>query len=66
LEIIGLDWDIEISHSYREANKYADALVNVGCSLGRDILFYDVCPPFLSSLLLEDNLGITTPKLISV
>jgi ribonuclease HI len=65
-KLLDWDWEIEISHSYREANKCADALANVGCSLGREILFYDVCPPFLSSLLLEDNLGITTPRLISV
>jgi ribonuclease HI len=65
-KLLDLNWDIEITHSYREANKCADALANVGCSLGRDIVFYDVCPPFLSHFLVEDNLGITTPRLVSV
>jgi hypothetical protein len=46
--------------------KCADALANVGCSLGRDIVFYDVCTPFLSHFLVEDNLGITTTRLVSV
>jgi hypothetical protein len=29
--MIDLDWKVIISHSYREANKYANVLVNVCC-----------------------------------
>jgi hypothetical protein len=57
---------MQISHSYREGNNYADTLVNVGCPLRRDILFYNACPLFLSSLMLEDNFMITTFRLISL
>jgi 3-mercaptopyruvate sulfurtransferase SseA len=41
-KLLDMDWTIEISHTYREANKCADAMANLGCSLDYDIVFYDV------------------------
>jgi ribonuclease HI len=65
-KLLDLDWDVEISHSYREANRCADALATTGCSLSNSILIYDDCPSFISSIVLADRLGITIPRLISV
>jgi hypothetical protein len=39
-DMLALDWIVEISHEYREANKCADALANIGCSLDRDVVFF--------------------------
>jgi hypothetical protein len=30
--MLALDWIVEISHEYHEANKCADVLANIGCS----------------------------------
>ncbi|MCI50045.1 hypothetical protein A2U01_0071289, partial [Trifolium medium] len=27
------DWIVKVSHEYREANKVADSLANIGCSI---------------------------------
>jgi ribonuclease HI len=38
-KLLDLDWTVEIAHTYREANKCADALANLGCSLDYDLFF---------------------------
>jgi hypothetical protein len=38
------DWLVEIAHTYREANKCADALTNIGCYLDYDIIFFLFLP----------------------
>ncbi|MCI40070.1 putative non-LTR retroelement reverse transcriptase, partial [Trifolium medium] len=43
-QLLEMEWVVEIAHTYREANKCADALANLGCSLGYDVEFFDVCP----------------------
>jgi hypothetical protein len=49
---------------YRESNQCADALASIGCTLDKEAIYYNVCPPEIRDLLLADELGITTPKLI--
>jgi ribonuclease HI len=61
-----LDWEVMIVHAYRESNNCADVLANIGCTLDREIIFYDFCPPQVRDSLVADELGITTPRLISV
>ncbi|MCH86415.1 putative non-LTR retroelement reverse transcriptase [Trifolium medium] len=58
-----LDWDIKIVHAYRESNKCADALANIGCTLDREIIHYDSCPNQIRNLVLDDEMGIT-PRII--
>ncbi|MCI11423.1 putative non-LTR retroelement reverse transcriptase [Trifolium medium] len=65
-KLLELDWEVTIAHAYRETNKCADALANVGCQLGREILFYEDCPPHMKDLVLAYVMGITTPRMISV
>ncbi|PNX90804.1 ethylene responsive transcription factor 1b [Trifolium pratense] len=36
--LLEIDWEVEVSHVYREANKCADALANIGCSLDYETL----------------------------
>jgi ribonuclease HI len=63
-KLLDMDWNIEIFHTYREANKCADALANLGCSLGYDLVFFDDCPLTIRETFAKDNMGISTPRLI--
>ncbi|GAU47307.1 hypothetical protein TSUD_283760 [Trifolium subterraneum] len=47
--VLNSDWEIKVEHAYRESNKCADAMANVGCQLDREIIFYDSCPTPLYS-----------------
>jgi ribonuclease HI len=41
------DWEVEVSHIYREANKWADTLAKVGCNLDLEYLelqIFEICP----------------------
>jgi hypothetical protein len=64
--LMELDWEAKIAHAYRETNKCADALTNIGCQLGREIVFYEECPPQLRELVQADAMGITIPRMISL
>ncbi|GAU50453.1 hypothetical protein TSUD_373190 [Trifolium subterraneum] len=61
--LLALDWMVEISHSYREANKRADARANIGCSNSYDTVFYDWCPELIRNLYDADIQGSSTPRL---
>jgi hypothetical protein len=63
-KLLDMDWNIEIFHTYRETNKCADALANLGCSLGYDLVFFDDCPLTIRETFANDNMGISTPRLI--
>ncbi|MCI38130.1 ribonuclease H protein, partial [Trifolium medium] len=65
-QLLALDWEIRIFHTYREANACADALASMGCDHGPGLRVYEQCPASFSSLLLMDVMGITTPRVISV
>lgn len=47
-----------MSHSCKEANKYANVLVSIGCTLGPDIVFYNATPDCIVSLLNENSCGV--------
>jgi 3-mercaptopyruvate sulfurtransferase SseA len=53
-------------HAYRESNQCADALTSIGCTLDREVIYYDDYPLAIRNLLLADVLGITTSRLIPV
>ncbi|GAU25543.1 hypothetical protein TSUD_259770 [Trifolium subterraneum] len=64
--LLDLDWNVEVSHTYREANNCADALAMLGCSLGYEITTFEACPSHIRELYDADCMGITTPRLITV
>jgi ribonuclease HI len=64
--LLDSDWEVIVSHSYREANKCADALATYGCSLDRNIMFFYRCSSQISQLLLAGVTGFTTPKLFAL
>jgi ribonuclease HI len=63
-KMMALDWEVEVRHTYREANKCADALANYGCMSRDDSQLFTCCPDFIKNLFDADNLGISTPRLI--
>jgi ribonuclease HI len=58
------NWFIEVSHTYRKANKCADALANIGCTLATECVFYDRCPAQIIDMYKFDLQGNSTPRLI--
>ncbi|KAK2399946.1 Polynucleotidyl transferase, ribonuclease H superfamily protein [Trifolium repens] len=64
--LLALEWEVKISHVYRESNRCADALVNIGCSLNHNILFYFDCPVEIRDIMSAAVLGITTPRMIVI
>jgi ribonuclease HI len=63
-QLLVLDWEVRIQHSYREANKCADMLANIGCDSGGPLIYYESCPTPLSFLFAADLVGVATPRLI--
>ncbi|PNX87169.1 ethylene responsive transcription factor 1b [Trifolium pratense] len=52
-----VDWNVKVMHEYREANKCADALANMGCELDKEMVFYEECLMEIREILLADELG---------
>jgi ribonuclease HI len=58
-------WSTSVCHVYREANRYADLLANLGhTSLDFNCNFIDVFSPTLKLLLEDDVRGVSFPQLI--
>ncbi|PNX56636.1 ethylene responsive transcription factor 1b [Trifolium pratense] len=62
--LLNQEWEVRITHSYREANMCAHALANIGCSLDLNIMFFDECPSQVVDLLSDDNRGFLSPRVI--
>jgi ribonuclease HI len=65
-KMMALDWEVEVRHTNREANKCTDALANYGCMGSVESKVFDCCPEFIKDLFVADSLGITTPRVISL
>jgi ribonuclease HI len=63
-QMLAKDWTVDIKHIYREANKCADAMANIGCTRDFDMEFFVSCHPHISDLYNLDLLGNTTPRLV--
>lgn len=58
------DWEVRISHIYREGNQAADRLANHGVTQLLPISFFSSAPVGLSVILNEDVRGVVMPRLI--
>lgn len=56
------NWDIYISHCYREANQIADRLVNMGIGMGSGVTYYFLPPMEVKDVLLTDVGGVYWPR----
>lgn len=57
-------WEFILAHCYREGNKVADRLANLGVFQGISVLFYEAPPQEITALLREDIVGVATPRLV--
>ena len=48
------DWEVHISHCYREANKVTDRLANMGIGIETGIIFYQSPPMEIKDVLFAD------------
>jgi ribonuclease HI len=62
--LIDQDWEVQVRHSFREANACADALANMACDSGFSLTLYEQCPAQIRSLYVADFVGISTPRLV--
>jgi hypothetical protein len=46
-QMLELNWEINISHSYMEVNRCADGLAELSFTLLDDFQFHDVCLEFI-------------------
>lgn len=57
--------NIRMFHCYREGNKVADRLANVGIVRIEGITYFDVPPIEIRDTLREDVIGVTTPRFVA-
>jgi ribonuclease HI len=65
-QLMELDWDVVVKHSYREANCLADALARHSFDMKDDVGFFQDCPTFCKHHLVADEKGIVSPRSILV
>jgi ribonuclease HI len=65
-ELLKEDWEVSITHSFREANNLADALANYSFSTKDKFCIYQDCPDYCKHLLDADEKGVTTPRSVSL
>ncbi|MCI30713.1 ribonuclease H protein, partial [Trifolium medium] len=58
--MLNMEWIVEFMHEYRKANKCADVLARIGCSLEYNVIFYGACTEEIREFMLADELGFVT------
>jgi len=64
--LLQMAWEVKVQHSYREANTCADALTNIGCSMGSTLMIYESCQTQLRHLLVADQMGVPHPRMVNL
>ncbi|CAL1358444.1 unnamed protein product [Linum trigynum] len=65
-ELLSRQWDVDIIHIYREGNKCADFLANLGHTLDIELHCIPIDPSCLSHLILYDGQGLSEPRSILI
>ncbi|CAN1806610.1 Putative ribonuclease H protein At1g65750 [Linum perenne] len=60
------EWDVQLSHVYREANCAADHLANLGHSFSIGMYLFDFPDASLAHWLRYDLIGVALPRVISI
>jgi L1 cell adhesion molecule like protein len=60
------DWEVNISHVFREANRCADKLANMGSAGSTELVLYDYPPSEVALVAFDDFRGVSLPRLISL
>ena len=64
-ELLLRDWEVRISHIYRETNHVVDFLASIGHSTPLGVCFFDSIPNGLGSLLSDDIAGVSFSRIVS-
>lgn len=56
--------EMSVYHSFKKANRCADALADIGCSIRSDCVYFDSPPNSLLSILNEDSKDISTSRMV--
>ena len=65
-EIISRNWQVSITHIYREANSAADFMANMAHSYPHGLHLFSSPPVGIYSIIVQDLFGVTQPRLIPV
>jgi ribonuclease HI len=58
--------EVRITHVFREANRCADMLANMGCSNIDNILYFEYPPVEVMQIVDDDYRGVSFPRLVSM
>jgi ribonuclease HI len=64
-DLLKLNWEVRIRHIFREGNRCADALANMGCKQDVGWKTYQEAPSELFQVLADDFRGVSFPRLVS-
>ena len=65
-QLLELDWEVKVCHTYREANFCVDALAAMACRNGSKMIIYEQPPAHISSLLFADFVGILHSRSVAL
>ncbi|CAN0899547.1 Putative ribonuclease H protein At1g65750 [Linum grandiflorum] len=65
-ELCSRQWEVHLSHIYREANNVADYLANLGHALSYGMHIFDSPDRGLSHWLHYDLIGVSLPRLLRI
>ncbi|KAL1192981.1 putative ribonuclease H protein [Cardamine amara subsp. amara] len=60
------NWNVQITHVYREANRLADGLANYAFSLDLGFHYFELAPSCVEVILSEDARGTAFPQQVCV
>ncbi|CAN1788430.1 Putative ribonuclease H protein At1g65750 [Linum perenne] len=65
-ELCNRNWDVHLTHTFREGNRVADLLAHLGHSLAFGCHHLAECNPEIWLALLSDCIGVALPKSINI
>ncbi|CAN1165304.1 Putative ribonuclease H protein At1g65750, partial [Linum perenne] len=66
VDLTSREWEVQLSHVYREANCAADHLANLGHSFPVGMYLFDFPDASLAHWLRYDLIGVALPRVISI
>ncbi|CAN0915127.1 Putative ribonuclease H protein At1g65750, partial [Linum grandiflorum] len=65
-ELRSRQWEVQLSHIYRDANNAADYLANLGHSFSYGLHLFDLLDRGMSHWLQYDLIGVSTPRSVMI
>ena len=64
--LLEIEWEVVVHHSYQEANQCSEALINLECYLGYNMMVFETCSSQFNNLLATSVLGIVILCLVAL